>query len=510
MVRGARRADHRPRSRARPLRARCAARPRAPAGVSTGSRRRSRRTSTRSRSKQQPPFPGDLAMEQRLAALMRWNALAMVMRANRAESGGSAELGGHIASYASAADIFEVGFNHFFRARGEAPTGDQPGGPITSGRGPAQPGFLGDLVFFQPHSAPGVYARAFLEGRLSADDLAALSPGAGCAGARRARPDVVSASAADARLLAVPDRLDGDRPDQCDLPGALHALSAASRPARGGERAETASRLGLFRRRRDGRARVDRRALAGRARAARQLHLRHQLQPAAARRAGARQRPDHRRARVAVRRRRLARRQVPVELGLGRAVRARPRPRADARIRADRRRPVPDALGEGRRLQPRGLLRPERGAEGARRRPARRGHRSPPSRRPRRGQDPRRVRRRGGAHGPADGRPRQDHEGLRDGRGGAGPDDDAPGEEARQRRPARLPRPLRAADERRRHAVARLLQAGRRQRRDALPAEPPARPGRVAAGAAQRLPGAVGARARRPRPRSRSTPTARR
>ncbi len=102
----------------------------------------------------QPPFPGDLAMEQRLAALMRWNALAMVMRANRAESGGSAELGGHIASYASAADLFEVGFNHFFRARDDA--GAQ----------------LGDLVFFQPHSAPGVYARAFLEGRLSAHDLA--------------------------------------------------------------------------------------------------------------------------------------------------------------------------------------------------------------------------------------------------------------------------------------------------------------------------------------------------
>ena len=102
----------------------------------------------------QPPFPGDLAMEQRLAALMRWNALAMVMRANRIETGGSAELGGHIASYASAADLFEVGFNHFFRARDDAT---------------AQ---LGDLVFFQPHSAPGVYARAFLEGRLSAGDLA--------------------------------------------------------------------------------------------------------------------------------------------------------------------------------------------------------------------------------------------------------------------------------------------------------------------------------------------------
>jgi pyruvate dehydrogenase E1 component len=102
----------------------------------------------------QPPFPGDLAMEQRLAALMRWNALAMVMRANRVETGGSAELGGHIASYASAADLFEVGFNHFFRARDDAA------------------GQLGDLVFFQPHSAPGVYARAFLEGRFTANDLA--------------------------------------------------------------------------------------------------------------------------------------------------------------------------------------------------------------------------------------------------------------------------------------------------------------------------------------------------
>ncbi|RBP11372.1 pyruvate dehydrogenase E1 component [Roseiarcus fermentans] len=95
----------------------------------------------------QPPFPGDLAMEERITAIIRWNALAMVARANRAYG----ELGGHIASYASAAEIFETGFNHFFRA--------------DTGRGD------GDLVFFQPHSAPGVYARAFLEGRLSEDQL---------------------------------------------------------------------------------------------------------------------------------------------------------------------------------------------------------------------------------------------------------------------------------------------------------------------------------------------------
>ncbi len=100
---------------------------------------------------EQPVFPGDLAMEERLASLMRWNALAMVVRANQAESGGSSELGGHIASYASAADLFETGFNHFFHAR--------------EGLGDGQ--HRGDLVFFQPHSAPGVYARAYLEGRLN-------------------------------------------------------------------------------------------------------------------------------------------------------------------------------------------------------------------------------------------------------------------------------------------------------------------------------------------------------
>ncbi|MBC7609217.1 MAG: alpha-ketoglutarate dehydrogenase [Polaromonas sp.] len=108
---------------------------------------------------EQPVFPGDLAIEERIAALMRWNALAMVVRANQAESGGSSELGGHIASYASAADLFETGFNHFFRAR--EGLGEIDG--VGQNRG--------DLVFFQPHSAPGVYARAYLEGRLSEKDL---------------------------------------------------------------------------------------------------------------------------------------------------------------------------------------------------------------------------------------------------------------------------------------------------------------------------------------------------
>jgi pyruvate dehydrogenase E1 component len=94
----------------------------------------------------QSPYPGDLDLEERLTSIIRWNALIMVVRANLAYG----ELGGHVASYASAAEIFEIGFNHFFKGVGD-------GG--------------GDLVFFQPHSAPGVYARAFLEGRLSENQL---------------------------------------------------------------------------------------------------------------------------------------------------------------------------------------------------------------------------------------------------------------------------------------------------------------------------------------------------
>lgn len=95
----------------------------------------------------QPPYPGDRALERRIKSYIRWNAMAMVVNANRVHSG----LGGHISTFASCATLFEVGFNHFFRAR----HGDHPG----------------DLVYFQGHASPGVYARAFLEGRLTATQL---------------------------------------------------------------------------------------------------------------------------------------------------------------------------------------------------------------------------------------------------------------------------------------------------------------------------------------------------
>jgi len=93
------------------------------------------------------PYPGDRAMERRIKSLIRWNAMAMVVRQNKYDPG----IGGHISTYASLATLLEVGFNHFFRAQ----YGDQPG----------------DLIYFQGHASPGVYARAFLEGRLTEEQL---------------------------------------------------------------------------------------------------------------------------------------------------------------------------------------------------------------------------------------------------------------------------------------------------------------------------------------------------
>ena len=96
---------------------------------------------------QQAPFPGDWEMERRIKSYVRWNAMAMVVNANRTHSG----LGGHISTYASAATLYEVAFNHFLRGR----NGD----------------FAGDMVYFQGHATPGIYARAFLEGRIDEEHL---------------------------------------------------------------------------------------------------------------------------------------------------------------------------------------------------------------------------------------------------------------------------------------------------------------------------------------------------
>lgn len=95
----------------------------------------------------QPVYPGNREIERRIKSIIRWNAMAMVVRANIKHPG----IGGHISTYASAATLYEVGFNHFFRGKGE--------------------GFDGDIVYFQGHSSPGIYSRAFLEGRLSTKHL---------------------------------------------------------------------------------------------------------------------------------------------------------------------------------------------------------------------------------------------------------------------------------------------------------------------------------------------------
>src|SRR5688572_679907 len=97
---------------------------------------------------EQPPFPGSREIERRIKSLVRWNALAMVVKANKIEDG----IGGHISTFASAATLYEVGFNHFFKGRGD--------------------GTDGDAIYFQGHAAPGIYARAFIEGRLAPEKLA--------------------------------------------------------------------------------------------------------------------------------------------------------------------------------------------------------------------------------------------------------------------------------------------------------------------------------------------------
>ena len=208
----------------------------------------------------EPQHPGDRAVEHRIRSAIRWNAVATVLRANKESS----ELGGHIASFQSAATLYDTGFQHFWHAP-------------SAGHG-------GDLVMMQGHSSPGIYARAFLEGRLTEEQMDSLPPGGG-----RERALVVPAPVADAGLLAVPDGVDGPRPADGDLPGPVPEVPARPRARRDRE----PPRLGVPGRRRDGRAGVAGRDLAGRPRAPRQPDLRRQLQPAAPRRAGPRQREDH-------------------------------------------------------------------------------------------------------------------------------------------------------------------------------------------------------------------------
>ena len=165
--------------------------------------RRTRPTSTPSRRRPGalPRRPRDRAPHQEPRPLERHGD-------GRARQQHEDGIGGHISTFASAATLYEVGFNHFFRGR-------DGGGD-------------GDLIYFQGHASPGIYARAFLEGRISAEQLDQLPPRA----AAGRRPVVLPAPVADARLLAVPDRVDGPRADHGHLPGAVQPLPGGPRPRR--------------------------------------------------------------------------------------------------------------------------------------------------------------------------------------------------------------------------------------------------------------------------------------
>ena len=248
----------------------------------------------------EPWFPGDEDAERAYRRWIRWNAAMTVHRAQRPGIG----VGGHISSYASSASLYEVGFNHFFRGKEHAGGGDQ--------------------IYIQGHASPGIYARAYLEGRLSEDRLDGfrqeLSHGGKGAGLPsyphpRLMPDFwefptvsMGLGPMNAIMQARFNRYLGDR-----------GIKDTSRPAR----------LGVPRRRRDGRAGVPRHDPRRGHRGPGQPDVRDQLQPAAPGRPGARQREDHPGAGGVLPRRGLERDQGDLGPRVGLAAARRPRRRTD-------------------------------------------------------------------------------------------------------------------------------------------------------------------------------------
>ncbi len=151
----------------------------------------------------EPEYPGNLDLERRIRSAIRWNAIMTVLRASKKDL----ELGGHMASYQSSATFYEVCFNHFFRARTEKDGGD--------------------LVYFQGHISPGVYARAFL-GRPSDRRADGQLP----SGSSRQGPVLLSAPETDAGILAVPDRIHGAGAVGRYLSGQIPEISGTPRSER--------------------------------------------------------------------------------------------------------------------------------------------------------------------------------------------------------------------------------------------------------------------------------------
>ena len=236
---------------------------------------------------EEPWFPGDEDLERRIRAYIRWNAAVMVIKANKHAEG----IGGHLSTFASSAALYDVGFNWFFRGKDD--------------------GLAGDAVYIQGHAAPGIYARAYLEGRITEEQLDGFRQEVGGAGL---------SSYPHPRLM----------PDFWEYPtvsmglGPLNSIYHARflRYLHNRKIDDTSGKPGvvLRRRRRGRRARDPRRPVAARPRAARQPDLGRELQPAAARRPGPRQRQDHPGARGDLPGRRVERHQGHLGQQVGRAL----------------------------------------------------------------------------------------------------------------------------------------------------------------------------------------------
>ena len=321
----------------------------------------------------------------------------------------------------------------------------------------------------RPRVLPGPRGAGDLRPRLSggsdhpgaARELPARAAGTGAV--------VVPAPVADARLLGVPHGVDGARADHGHLPGPVPAVPGGP----GAAAAVGRQGVGVRGRRRDRRARVAGGHHPGRARAARQPDLRRQLQPAAARRAGARQRADHPGARGGVPRGGVERHQGHLGARLGPAARRRPRRAARPPHERDGRRAVPEVRGRVGRVHPRPLL---GGHAGPREPPDGRRAEEAAARGARPRQGPRGVRGGGGPPGQPHRHPRPHHQGLRARRGRRGPQHHPPAEEAERGRAARVPRPLRHPPVGRRDRRAAVLCAGPRHAGDGVPAGPPRGP----------------------------------
>ena len=262
---------------------------------------------------QQPAYPGDIGIEERIENILRWNAMAMVLRGYDSGTG----VGGHIGTYASAATMLEVGLHHFFRNR-SAGLRRRPG--------------------HHPGARRAGHLRAGLpRGPADRDAARPFPPRA----AARRRAVVLPAPAQHAGVLAGALRLDGPVHAERHLPGALREVPGEPRPEAGQRR----QGLGLHRRRRGRRAGGARHHQHRGARTARQPDHGRELQPAAPRRAGAGQRQDHPGTRAQLPRRRLERHQGDLERRMGPAVCHRPRGRPAGPHGTGRGRRLPDVLG---------------------------------------------------------------------------------------------------------------------------------------------------------------------